>query len=184
MSAPADWLRRAGAQGDVIDALSRFEDWRSLYTECPRGDWLLGIAERLGVDQVALVRAAIGCARVVEGDEASIAMLEIASRWTEGQASEADVAAAIGNLEEAARQAVDPAREAASRSALAVGLGITDRGVLTGAPAAAAESVMMASIDCGFELAMRWAHDKCASAVRAAVPWSMFEACIARVVGT
>ena len=32
---------------------------------------------------------------------------------------------------------------------------------------------MMSSLDCGLELAMRWAHDKGASAVRDAVPWPL-----------
>ena len=180
---PAEWLRGSGAQGDVLDGLARFADWETLYRECPRGDWLLGIAERLGVSHIALVRAAIGCARVVEGDGEAVALLELAEKWTEGRATVAEVQAATRALESASARAVDPAREAAARAALAVGLGVDDRGILTGAPAAAAESVMVASIDCGFELAMRWAHDKCAAAVRAAVPWSDFEACLPRSVG-
>jgi hypothetical protein len=178
MTSPTAWLRSAGAQGDVVDGLARFDDWRTLYEQCPRGDWLLGIAERLGVDHVALVRAAIGCARVADLDEPAKRMLEVAERWADGQ-RDADVAVALRELEEAAARAFDPSKEAASRAALAVGLGISDRGVLTGAPAAAAESVIVASIDCGLELAMRWAHDKCASAVRAAIPWETFAARVA-----
>lgn len=173
---PVDWLKGAGAQGDVVDALSRFDDWRSLYEGCPRGDWLLGIADRIGVDHVALVRAAIGCARVATGDDERTAMLDVCERWTEGRATDEDVAAVTRTLEAASTRAFDPASEAACRAALAVALGISDRGVLTGAPAAAAESVMVSSMDCGFELAMRWAHDRCAAAVRAAVPWAAFEA--------
>ena len=178
---PQEWLRSAGAQGDVIDGLARFGDWATLYRECPRGDWLLAIAERLGVDHVALVRAAIACARIADGDEEATAVLDAAARWTEDRGAASEVAEATRALEGAASRAVDPASEAAGRAALAVGLGIDDRGVLPSAPAAAAESVMVASIDCGLELAMRWAHDKCASAVRSAVPWSTFDACIARI---
>ena len=178
---PVEWLRRTGAQGDVIEGLARFADWRSLHRECPRGDWLLGIAERLGVPHVTLVRAAIGCARIVDSDPEAMTVLDVVERWTEGRTSIADVRAATTALEAALSRAVDPAREAASRAALAVGLGVEDREVLTAAPAAAAESVMVASIDCGFELAMRWAHDKCAAAVRAAVPWSSFEDRLARI---
>ena len=180
---PEDWLRKSGAQGDVIEGLARFADWHALWRECPRGDWLLGIAERLGAPHDALVRAAIACARVVEGDEEALAVLDLAERWAEGRATAAEVAAATRSLEQASARAVDPSREAANRAALAVGLGIDDRGVLTAAPAAAAESVMVASIDCGFELAMRWAHDKCAAAVREAVPWSVFEACVTQIDG-
>lgn len=179
MTSPLAWLRSAGAQGDVVDGLARFDDWRTLYEQCPRGDWLLGIAERLGVEHVALVRAAVGCARVAELDEPSKQMLDVAERWTTGNANGTEVAEALRAVEEAAARTFEPAKEAACRAALAVGLGISDRGVLTGAPAAAAESVIVASIDCGLELAMRWAHDKCASAVRAGIPWETFAARVA-----
>jgi hypothetical protein len=178
---PANWLRNAGAHRDVLDGLARYEDWHALWNECPRGDWLLGIAVRVGVEHVALVRAAIACARIAGGDSEAVRVLDVAERWTEGRATTAELQEATRLLEEASHRAVDPAREAAGRAALAVGLGITERDVLTGAPASAAESVMVASIDCGFELAMRWAHDKCASAVRAAIPWSVFEGCIQRL---
>ena len=45
-SNPIAWLSAHDAQRDVIDGLARFTTWESLWTECPRGDWLLGIAER------------------------------------------------------------------------------------------------------------------------------------------
>ncbi|HVJ93541.1 MAG TPA: hypothetical protein VM580_27255 [Labilithrix sp.] len=178
---PITWLRSAGAQGDVINGLAHYEDWQTLWTECPRGDWLLGIAERIGVDRVALVRAAIGCARIVDGDEDAVRVIAMAEQWTEGRASDADVARETQRLEQASSRAVDPAREAADRAALAVGFGVADRRVLASAPAAAAESVMVSSMDCGFELAMRWAHDRCAAAVRAAIPWSAVQACVERL---
>lgn len=165
----------------MIDGLARFTEWETLWRECPRGDWLLGIAERLGAPHMALVRAAIACARVADGDEEAVTVLAVAERWTEGRATEADVEAATTALESVQSRAVDPASEAAGRAALAVGLGIGDRAVLSAAPAAAAESVMVASIDCGFELAMRWAHDKCAAAVREGVTWSVFEACLTQI---
>jgi hypothetical protein len=176
---PLDWLRTAGAQGDVIDGLARFPDWQTLWRECPRGDWLLGIAERIGVPHDALVGAAIGCARLLDLDEPALHVIARAEQWIDGAATAAEVAAAVRALEENLATAVDPSVEAAGRAALAVGLGVAEREYLAAAPAAAAESVMMASMDCGFELAMRWAHDKTADAVREAVPWVEFEACIA-----
>lgn len=190
VKSPLEWLRASGAHGDVIDGLSSIralgeglEAWENLWSGCPRGDWLLGIAERVGVDHVSLVRAAIACARVADGDSEATRLLEIAERWTEGHATASEVEQATRELEEASSRAVDPAIEAAARAALAVGYGVADRGVLTGAPAAAAESVIVSSIDCGFELAMRWAHDKCANAVRTAVPWSVAAPCVERLWG-
>lgn len=177
---PREWLRESKAQGDVIDGLSAFGDWASLWAGCPRGDWLLGIAERLGVDHVALVRAAIACARLAsDAEEEGKELLDVALAWTNESASLEDVACATKKL--AAQAVMDPATEAAQRAALAVGYGVSDRTILTGAAAAAVESVIMRSIDCGFELALRWAHDKCASAVRTHVPWSLAETCVKRL---
>jgi hypothetical protein len=178
------WLASSGAQRDVIDGLAPFDDWRAMWSGCPRGDWLLAIAERLAVDHVALVRAAIGCAELaldyVVGDEART-VLDAARRWTDGKASVDEVARVTAQLEEASKRPADPSCEAGMRAAVAVGLGVSDRAVLPTAPAAATEAAITASIDCGFEMAMRWAHDKCAAAVRAAVPWSLVEPCIARL---
>lgn len=184
---PIAWLRANGAQADVIDGLTRFAaDWPTLWRECPRGDWLLGIATRIGVAHIALVRAAIGCARVAEDlavADARLAhpfahLLDVADRWTREAASTEDVTDATRALEAASAGASDPSSEAAARAALAVGMGVVDRDVLASAPAAAAEAQMIASMDCGLEMAMRWAHDKCAAAVRAAVPWEVAGACL------
>lgn len=187
--APIAWLRARGAQADVIDGLTRFAaDWPTLWRECPRGDWLLGIAARLGVARADLVRAAIGCARVaadLAAADARVAqpfahLLDVVDRWTRGDATADDVARATNALEAASAGASDPSSEAAARAALAVGMGVADPDVLASAPAAAAEAQMIASMDCGLEMAMRWAHDKCASAVRAAIPWETAEACLRR----
>ncbi len=182
---PKAWLEASGAQRDVVDGLSRCEDWNALFRTCPRGDWLLGIAERLGAPHEALVRAAVACARIVDHDEPATKLLHAAERWLEdASAHSAALAEQTRALEAVLAGAADPASEAAGRAALAVGLGAMDRTILPAAPAAAVESVMIGSIDCGFELAMRWGHDRCAAAVRSAVPWPMFEACIARLGGT
>ena len=100
--APVDWLRRAGAQGDVIDALARYPDWATLWSECKRGDWMLGIAERIGAPHVELVRAAIACARIVDGGAEATRVLEVAERWTDGRATAPEVADATKGLEDAA----------------------------------------------------------------------------------
>ena len=179
------WLEESGAQRDVIDGLASFgDDWEAMWNACPRGDWLLGIAERVGVDHNALLRAAIGCAELaldyVVGDEARD-VLRVASMWIEGSVSKLEMQGVTNALEDAAKRPADPACEAGMRAAIAVGMGAFDRTVLVAAPAAATEAAITASIDCGFEMAMRWAHDKCASAVRLAIPWAMVKPCIDRL---
>lgn len=174
-SRPIAWLSAHEAQKDVIDGLARFDDWASLWNECPRGDWLLGIATRMGAEHTLLVRAAVACAKIADEPPSELA---VAEAWLEGKATADEVAAAAKQLD--AAPAHDPAHEAANRAAHATLLGIADRDVLASAAAAAVESIMLASIDCGLELAMRWAHDKCASAVRAALPWDVIAPCIER----
>ncbi|MBX3230757.1 MAG: hypothetical protein KIT84_00960 [Labilithrix sp.] len=178
-SRPIAWLSAHQAQRDVLDGLARFDDWESLWRECPRGDWLLGIAERIGAEHTQLVRAAIQCVRIT--DDAPATMLDLCERWTRGEATAEEVARAADELDRALAGAADPASEAAMRAALAVGMGVADRAVLSSAPAAAVESVMMASIDCGFELAMRWAQDKCAAAVRSVLTWELVAPCVERL---
>ena len=189
MQDPIAWLRASGAQADVIDGLAGFaKDWPALWNECPRGDWLLGIALKLGVPHANAIRAAIGCAKVSADLVAAVPtiaqlfaqVLDAAARFVEGQATADEVATVTKQLEQAMMSAPDPVSDAAARAALAVGLGVAEAEVLASAPAAAAEAQMMSSIDCGYELAMRWAHDKCAAAVRAAIPWPVIETCLAR----
>lgn len=180
-SAPIAWLSAHEAQRDVLYGLARFATWEALWTECPRGDWLLGIAERIGVEHMHLVKAAALCARVADPNEKAIHLLDRVDAWLAGTATAEDIARDTHALDTALSTAPDPASEASMRAAVAVGMGVADRRVLPSAPAAAVESIMMASIDCGFELAMRWAHDKTATAVRQALPWSVAEPCIVKL---
>lgn len=181
---PIAWLEANGAQRDVLDGLRKHaRDWRTLWHECPRGDWLLGIATKLEVNHVALVRAAIGCARTAldryEGPEAA-SVLDLAERWSHGTASADDVAKSTKAVEAAAAKALDPSADAAARAAQAVGMGVADREVLVSAAAFAAEATIVATMECGLEMAMGWAHRACADAVRAAIPWETVEARVAR----
>lgn len=189
-SDPFAFLAQEGAQQDVIEGLQKIgSDWQTLWTKCPLGEpaprapqRLLGIAVRLGVDRMALVRAAIGCARTAldlfEGPEAR-AVLDAGDRWTRGEATDADVANAKRDLDAAAKRIVDPSVDAAGRAALAVAMGIADHDtdVLPSAAAFAAEATLVSTIDCGLEMAMGWAHGKTADAVRAAIPWDEIDRC-------
>jgi hypothetical protein len=190
MVEPIAWLRASGAQADVIDGLARLaKDWPTLWNECPRGDWLLGIAVKLGAPHTEAVLAAIGCARVSADLVAPVPIiaqlfaqvLEAAERFAGGASNTDEIRQVTKQLEHAMRGAPDPVSDAAARAALAVGLGVVEREALAAAPAAAAEAQMMSSIDCGYEMAMRWAHDKCALAVRAAIPWSSIETCLSHL---
>lgn len=174
MRGPLAWLERQGAQRDVLDGLAHVgASWETLWRECPRGDWLLGIAWRVGVAHALLVRAAVAAARTCPAEARtplSDAALDVAERFANGEASAGDVATATAALEAAIGTVGDPVVEATMRAAYAAGEGVADPGVLAVAAAAATEATMVSVMDCALDVAMGWAHAKCAEAVRAEVP--------------
>ncbi|MBS2017322.1 MAG: hypothetical protein JST00_30845 [Deltaproteobacteria bacterium] len=180
---PFAFLAQEGAQQDVVEGLRSIgSDWETLWKKAPRGDWLLGIAVRLGVDRTSLVRAAIGCARTAvdlfDGPEAR-ALLDVAERWARGEATSDEVACAKQSLEAAAARVNDPSADAAAQAALTVAMGIVDHDtdVLASSAAFAAQATLVSTMDCGLEMAMGWAHGKTADAVRAAVSWDEIDRC-------
>ena len=67
-------------------------DLARAWTECPRGDWLLWIAARVGVRRETVVLAACACARlamvhVPEGETRPLVAIETAERWARGEAT-------------------------------------------------------------------------------------------------
>ena len=74
---------------------------QQLWAECERGDWMLWLAARLGVDSKLLVKAACACARlalpyVPAGENRPLAAIETAEKWADGKATIEDVKAARG----------------------------------------------------------------------------------------
>ena len=181
-TAPLAFLAQNGAQADVIEGLRAIaSDWPTLYAKCPRGDWLLGIATRLGVPHTALVEAAVLSARTALDQldvPAARRALDVAMAWSRGEASAAEVADASAAFDAEAARIVDPSSDAAARAVQAVVLGVTDPDVLASAPAFAAEATIAATMECGVELAMGWAHTKTAEAVRTAISLAELERAI------
>ena len=94
------------------------------WAECPRADWMLGIAVRAGVDRRLVVRAACACARtsihlVSAGEDRPRIALETAEAWSRGEASIEQVraAGAAWATEAAARAGAARAAEAAAGAA-------------------------------------------------------------------
>ena len=92
--------------------------WR----ECPRGDWLLWIAAKGGVDRKKLVLAACACARlslkyVPKGEKRPLKAIETAEAWCDGKATLAQVRAAAAAAADAAAAAA--AADAAAAAAAA-----------------------------------------------------------------
>jgi len=69
---------------------------RQAWRRCKRGDWMLWLAVRRGVDRKEIVWVACQCARlalkhVPEGEERSRLAVETAEAWTRGEVSDQEV---------------------------------------------------------------------------------------------
>ena len=93
------------------------------WEQCERGDWLLWLAAKAGVDRRRLVMAACACARlalvhVPPGEERPRVAIETAEAWCRGEATIEQVKEARRNAADAA-DAADAAAYAAAAAAYA-----------------------------------------------------------------
>ena len=84
---------------------------RQAWRRCKRGDWMLWLAVRRGVDRKEIVWVACQCARlalkhVPEGEERSRLAVETAEAWTRGEVSDQEVRRAADTTYVAAYAAV------------------------------------------------------------------------------
>ena len=96
----AETLKKYGACSEAINWATGQPDAATAWRRCPRGDWMLWIAERVGVPRKLLVLAACRCARLVlthvpPGESRPLKAIEIAEAWARGEASDKDVADAV-----------------------------------------------------------------------------------------
>lgn len=88
-------LRRLGACRQATDWYNN-QDSQDAWESCPRGDWLLWLAEKLEIDHKSIVLAACDCAELslkyVPGSEdRSRKLIEAARAWCRDEASIDDV---------------------------------------------------------------------------------------------
>jgi len=166
-----EWLEQVGAHHDVVSWAAPFgEAWAAALSQCPRGDWLLGIGTKLGAPHRSVVTAAAECARtcldIVPDDEPLPAdSLEVVLRWARDEATEEEVRQCIAKLE--AADPPDPAVAAAVSAALAAACSVLEAEHAPGAPANAAQATVFAVGDCAMMAALRHAQSSCADIVRA-----------------
>ena len=172
----AEWLETHGAHHDVVEWARNYDDAALAWAECPRGDWLLGIAARVDVDRAALVAAAAACARIaldqVPDDEASVlGAIEAAERWAAGKDDAAARGVVQAALEQAIERAPDPAVHAAGLAALACLHSIDDPGEAAGAAAFAVQASVLDVGECAVMSAMGYAQATSANRARKHVPF-------------
>src|SRR5690606_13530199 len=66
----------------------RYNSFQEAWAECPRGDWMLWIAQKVGVDLRTLTRAKALCALTVRHlmkDERSVRACEVALKFADGE---------------------------------------------------------------------------------------------------
>src|SRR5690606_8873474 len=102
----------------------QYNSFQEAWAECPRGDWMLWSAQRVGVDLRTLTRAKALCALTVQHlmkDERSGRACDIALKFADGEATreELDDAAAAADDADAAAAADADAAAAAAAAAFA-----------------------------------------------------------------
>lgn len=75
---------------ESITFRKQFPDFKSAWENCPRGDWMLWIAQKLDVDKLKLTTAKALCANTVRHlmkDERSIKAVDVAILFGQGKAT-------------------------------------------------------------------------------------------------
>lgn len=147
---------------------SAYDLWR----RCDRGDWLLWLASRAGVDRRLVVLSACDCVEPVlayvpcDDDRPRVA-IETARRWARGEATIDDVCAAYDAARAAAADAADAADAAAYDAARAVAADAAADAAAYAAAATAAAAATYAAY------APTYARSLAESArlVRRRIPW-------------
>ena len=142
---------------------------KGAWEQCQRGDWLLWLAGRAGIDRKVLVRAACEVARtalryVPKGEDRPRLAIETTLAWCDGTATLAEVrkAAAAG--------------AAAGAAALAAGAVALAAGAAEAAAYAAAAEAAWDAAGAAARAAARAASLKhSADLVRARIPWALIE---------
>ncbi len=178
----AEWLSKAGAHHDVVSWAEAYgADFRRAWDSCPRGDWLLGIAARLGVERRLLVAAAAGAARtaldcVPEDERRPELAVAAAEAWARGEGNADDLRAAAEAV--AGASPPDPAVAAAAMAAHAAALSAMDPEAAPLAAVHAAEAALLGVPDCAMMSALRHAQATAADIVRQHVPFDVIAALV------
>ncbi|RLB47375.1 MAG: hypothetical protein DRJ42_25560 [Deltaproteobacteria bacterium] len=182
----ADWLAAEGAHNDLVSWVrASGGDVGAVWDACPRGDWLLAMAARLGAEPRALVLAASAAARtafeLLPDEEsrpaAALVALEAAVRAAdatntdaggpepEGRASE-ELQAHRAAVEAMAASAPDPTVNVIAEAVLAAITSLEEPGAAAGAAALAAQASVFDAGDCAMMAALGYAQEMSAKAVR------------------
>jgi len=152
----------------------------SAWNECERGDWMLWIAAKAGIDRKLVVLAACDCAEtalqyVPEGEDRPRIAIETARRWAAGECELSEVRRAAD-----AADAADAAAAAAATYAAAA-----DAAAATYAAAAAAAAYAAAAYAAAYAAAAAYGRHTtrklCAEIVRKTIPFADLHAALSQI---
>lgn len=95
---------------DGLEYYKSKSDFMTAWNDCQRGDWMLWIAHKLGVDKRILTLAKGKCAETVKHlmkDERSRKVVEVAIAYGEGNATDEELKTAYADAYAAAAAAAD-----------------------------------------------------------------------------
>ena len=178
----------------LLETLSACDEAREWYDDrpshlawrqCERGDWLLWIADRLGVDRKLVVLAACDCAEtalkfVPAGEDRPRIAIETARKWASGEATaikevRADAADAYAAYAYAAY--ADAAYAAYAAAAYAAAAYAADAAAAYAAAAYASDATHAAA----YAAARQPSLKESARLVRKRIPWRVVKAAIEAV---
>ena len=110
-------LRRLDACREALAWAANYADMHAAWAACDRGDWMLWVAARTGVDRKRVVLAACACARlalvhVPYGELRPLRAIETAEAWCRDEATIQEVRRAAADARAYVKDAVDAARAA------------------------------------------------------------------------
>lgn len=166
----AAWLRAQGASEDLARWAEPFgDDLCALWAACPRGDWLLAIAVRLGLEGPPITDAAIEVGRLSldvlpEQDEAHRVIDDLGSVSEEARAAQADA------LEARSDGAPDAALATALLALSCVARSFADPSAAPMVAALSTQALVFDAQECGVMSVIGWAQSTAAERVRRAIP--------------
>ncbi len=170
-SSVAERLQQLGSHSDLTTFAATFgEDWLAFFEQCPRADWLLAIAARLGAEPRALVSAAISCSRealtyLAEPDAELEAALDAAAAWTRADGN-TDACREHGARLAARAGEHDAVVDSAVQAVVATLAAIEDTSAAAHAAACTTQTAVLAAGDCAMQSAMRFTQERCAGLAR------------------
>jgi len=179
MSDALDWLTASGAHHDVVEwSRAHAPGWAQFWSECPRGDWMIGIAARVGVPKERVLSAALACVPVLEpylpDGEPVIehALARVAACAANSLIPSAEMSMEIDAL---LSRCDDPAAQAATMAISALLAAIDEPASAATFVASIVQAAVMDAGDCGMIQAARFTEHECARHVRESIDFELLQ---------